>query len=149
MSTNPNVRLHWRSVRSVRDPNWQAARCLYAYLAPEEPEILYIGKADGGSTVRRRWNASDKIGLHDALEQQRGTGEHRVIVGHVESDWRLTRQLLADVETLLIHALEPWGNIAAIRSRIARPGLHVRCLGRAWPHQSRRFLDYGHEIEWQ
>jgi hypothetical protein len=73
---------------------------------------------------------------------QRGMDAHAVLVGDVElaPGRRLSRELLADIESLLIKRLRPAGNIQAIRSRISRPGLDVTCEG-DWPHERRRFLD--------
>ena len=44
-------------------------------------------------------------------------------------DRRVTHQLLADVESLLIHKLQPWGNIQRRTSRIERQNLIVQCRG--------------------
>jgi hypothetical protein len=55
---------------------------------------------------------------------------------------RLTKQLLEDVESLLIYRLQPWGNIRSSISRISRPGMIVRCRG-SWPHPRRSFEDTG------
>ncbi len=52
----------------------------------------------------------------------------------------MTRQLLVDVESLLIYEVKPWGNIQAQSSRIQRPGLMVECRG-AWPLRKRVFQD--------
>ena len=45
---NEDAPIHWRSL-TLDDEGWKRVRCLYAYLAPETREILYIGKA---------WNAT-------------------------------------------------------------------------------------------
>jgi hypothetical protein len=54
------VRLHWKYVGGDDDPRWQYQRALYAYLAPQRGEILYLGKCDG-TTVRARWSYSAKL----------------------------------------------------------------------------------------
>ena len=76
------------------------------------------------------------------LETDRNIKSHRVIV----ADWdipagsRMTRELLADTESLLIYEVNPWGNIRAQSSRIQRPGLKVECRG-AWPLSKLVFQD--------
>jgi hypothetical protein len=118
-------------------------RCLYAYVHPRTRELLYLGKADS-ATVRARFRASDKQPLFRFLERDLELRSFRVLVGafYLDDDLRLTRQLIADVESLLIKRTKPLGNIAATRSRISRPGLAVHCSG-AWPHKKDRFLDRG------
>lgn len=53
---------------------------------------------------------------------------------------RLTRELLSDIESLLICEVKPWGNIQCQLSRIARPGLKVVC-GSDWPLSIKVFSD--------
>ena len=123
---------------------WNVSRGLYAYLdldGGDEEEILYIGKVDG-TTVRRRWNRSGKQGFWDGLERERGIHSHGVIVGLIRlpEGRRLSREIICDVESLLIHRLCPWGNIQCRLSRISRPGLTVRCVG-DWPPQQRVYVD--------
>jgi hypothetical protein len=102
---------------------WNARHCLYAYLGPPRDEILYIGKSWGVS-VRQRWVRSSKSDFWDDLERKRRIRQHRSVVGLVElaSEARLTHQLLADIESLLIYVEQPWGNIQSRVSRIQRPG---------------------------
>lgn len=135
-----DVRLYWSVLEREEDPRWQWSRVLYAYLGPRR-EILYIGKVDY-STVRERWRRSAKAGFWDDLERERGIYRHVAIVGDVEleDERRLSVSLLGDIESLLIHRLQPWGNIQATRSRVVRPGLRVRCTG-AWPLREHTFDD--------
>lgn len=77
------------------------------------------------------------------LEQQRNIYGHAVIVGGIVLGLgrRLTAQLLADVESLLIYAVHPWGNRQNTVSRgFSRPGFEVRCTG-AWPLPVKIFID--------
>ena len=115
-------------------------RALYLIAHPRRWEPIYIGKADGTS-VRERQVASDKLRMFRDLERQRGVYEHRLLVGLIDTAHRLTRELMADVESLLIMGLQPWGNIHSTRTRIARPGLRVRNHG-IW-HWSGTFIDGG------
>lgn len=102
-------------------PLWFANRGLYAYLGPNN-EVLYIGKVDG-TTVRQRWNRSGKEAFWNDLEKERGIFKHAVIFGEIELETgsRLTRELLADIESLLIKRVQPWGNIQSRNTRIPGP----------------------------
>jgi len=57
---------------------------------------------------------------------------HIVLIGEVSLPIgeSLTRELLYDIETLLISVEKPWGNIQSRNSRIRRPGMHVKCTGK-------------------
>jgi hypothetical protein len=123
-------------------PLWLAIRGLYAYVGPKN-EVLYVGKVDG-TTVRQRWNRSGKEAFWNDLERERNIFKHAAIFGAIELGMgsRLTRELLADIESLLIKRVQPWGNIQSRNMRIARPGLHVRCAG-SWPLQKSQFYDPG------
>lgn len=133
------VTLHWDWLVDDGDPRWCYTRALYGYLRPISPELLYLGKVDGCS-VRERW--LQKKDFWRDLEEQRGVFSHRVIVAEIEATERLTRQLLGDIESLLIHHLQPWGNIQCIASRgISRPGMKIECRGSAWLVARRTFCD--------
>ena len=127
-----NVKVVW-SILSNDDDRWNAIRCLYVYLAPDEKEILYIGKSWGVS-VRQRWNRSGNEKFWDDLEEQRGIKSHIALIGEValEKGCRLSDQLLSDIESLLIFKEDPWGNIQSTNSRASRPGMFVECSGQ-WP----------------
>lgn len=120
---------------------WDAYGCLYAYQAPRGRELLYIGKSWGVS-VRGRWNYQAKSSFWDDLERERGIRTHIPLIGelYLPKGRRISEKLLADVESLLIYSIEPWGNIQSIQSRRSRPGLTVTCGG-DWPHRKRVFLD--------
>lgn len=131
----------WSRVLEKSDELWERSGVLYAYVARDNREILYIGKSDG-TTVRQRWTRSAKEGFWDDLERQRAIFKHAVIVGEIglEEGDRLTRELLADIESLLIKRILPWGNIQSCHSRISRPGLRVICGG-DWPINKSEFRD--------
>jgi hypothetical protein len=141
------VDVHWQGVGDDGEA-WDWTCGLYAYQHPRARELLYIGKADGTS-IRGRWRAADKDGLWRDLERDRRIYQHRVLVGAfaLAPEMRLTRQLVADVESMLIFAVQPWGNIASCRSRICRPGLRVRNFGRVWPGP-RDLKDARHYVEY-
>ena len=134
-----DIVLDWHFIQSRDDPRWHYSRALYAYLPPRRPEVLYIGKADGCS-VRQRWIEKDSF-WHD-VECDCRLRSHRVVVADISisDDCRLTRELLADVESLLICAVQPWGNIQCRSTRIQRADLIVRCRG-SWPISERTFRD--------
>lgn len=133
--------LWYRITDRETDPMWQLSRVLYAYTAPPDDAVFYIGKADF-CTVRERWYRSAKPNLWDTLERECRKFRHAVLVGSavLSNGRRLSSQLLGDVESLLIKTLAPPGNRQCITSRIARPGLRVRCGGE-WPLQKRTFVD--------
>jgi hypothetical protein len=115
---------------------------LYAYLSPNHKEILYLGKA-ADNTVRQRWKARDKMKLWDYLDKN-GITEHSVIVGYInlERDQRLSQELLADIESLLIKRLQPPGNVQSKKQRISRLGMQIRCSGE-WPLEKKQYRDIG------
>lgn len=136
------VNLHWEY---ADDPGSQEDwldfnRVVYAYLHPRSRRPLYIGKADR-LTVRQRMDGRHKRDVY-AFFDELGLKTFTVIVGVplLPERRRLSSALLSDVESLLIHALQPPANIQCLRSRISRPGMRVRCRG-AWPLQMRRFVD--------
>ena len=93
-----------------------------------------------------RWldsaNAADKSCFWRDLETQRGVFRHQVIVGEplLTLNCRFSPELLADMESLLIRSIAPWGNIQCRNSRICRPDLTVRCMG-DWPRPKKLFHD--------
>ena len=134
------INLHWTQLDDEDHDLWHACPAIYAYVYRRE--ILYVGKVDGSSTVRTRWDSRDKDAVFTFLRRE-GIASNRlwVHVGEFEYDGRLTREMVADVESILIKALQPRGNIASKRSRISRPGLDLRCIGSAWPSRYRHFID--------
>ncbi|MBI4248986.1 MAG: hypothetical protein HY611_05740 [Elusimicrobia bacterium] len=116
---------------------------MYAYSTADLREILYIGKVDG-TTIRQRWNRQAKANFWNDLEKKRKIYKHSVFAGEagLPPNARLSMELLADIESLLIKRIAPWGNIQSRTARISRPGLRVRCLG-DWPLRKREFLDIG------
>ena len=134
------VEVEWHAI-GPRSERLKWTRCLYAYTDFSADEVVYIGKADV-KTVSQRFHAPDKDALFDFLEREHGITQVGISVGDILADegTRLTRQLLADIESLLIKRMQPIGNVTAKRSRIGRPGLVVVCSG-DWPHQRSRFRD--------
>jgi len=100
---------------------------------------LYIGKA-WGTTVEERWNL--KKTFWKDLEKQRGINHVIPLIGEVYlfGEQRLTRQLFADIESLLINTEKPWGNIQSQVHRIRRPGMLVKSTGK-WPKRGKTYED--------
>lgn len=106
------VEVKWRFI-GPRSECWGWSRSLYAYVHPTTDKILYLGKADG-TTVRGRFHAPDKQALFEFFAQEQGINRVRVSVGtiFVDQDRRLSRELLADVESLLLSASDPLETLA-------------------------------------
>jgi len=137
------IEVEWHYIAGARDREWNRTNVLYAYTDPEDDVILYIGKAYGPSTsVRLRFQADDKADFRDFITNELGVKKVNVLVGTLilEEGERLTRQLLADVEGLLIFREDPCGNVQNTRSRrISRSGMRIKCTG-DWPGQ-RLYID--------
>jgi hypothetical protein len=136
-----DVWVHWAELQRERNRLWSANYCLYSYLHPERDWLLYVGKV-GGSTVRQRLSGDHKQRLFRDFRKDYGIEGVRVLVGvlELEKGRYRTPELLADVESLLIIRLQPYGNISATKNRISRPGLRVHCVG-DWPFKRASFRD--------
>ncbi len=135
-----HVVVKWDPLGNIRhDEGWDYDRCLYAYLGPGN-EILYIGLC-WNSTVDERF--CGKRAMWRYLGEQ-GIRRCTVVLGEVAvSSGRMTRQILSDVESLLIFTEQPPANISCTKSRISRPGMVVSCSG-YWPGgQNTYYDDYG------
>lgn len=136
------VIIDWQYISEASTHLWQLTRCLYSY-TDAKGELLYIGKVAAlASSVRRRWSRSGKGSFWDFIEQDLGVFEHCTLVGLVQLPVgnRYSPQLLADIETLLIHQCQPPGNVDCKSTRIRRPGLSIQCKG-DWPHFRKVFVD--------
>ena len=135
-----NIVINWQDVMSD-ETLWNVCRVLYAYISPENGEILYIGKADKCS-VRERWNYSAKNKFWDWANEVRGLNAHSLIVGDLllENGKKFSSQLLDDVESLLIFKLQPQGNEKSRKSRISRHGMKIVCQG-DWDCVNKIFID--------
>lgn len=129
------------------DPNkkadlWHLCPSLYCYFIPEKKnKIVYIGQCSG-TTPWSRLRGSHKKGVFRDIAKQfeLGTGELEIVVGEISCEGRFTKQMLADVESLLIYREKPWGNIQSRESRIQRPGLSVSCEG-LWHGKRTKYID--------
>ena len=122
---------------------WQSTSCLYAYLHPKTDEILFIGSVFT-RTVKERFDAPDKEELFEYFGaiHRLNPSEVRIAVGEVWLDEgkRLTPQLLADVERVLVKRVQPPGNIQSNLKKISRHGVIVKCTGE-WPYKRSMFVD--------
>ena len=122
---------------------WLATRVLYAYLDPDDGEILYIGKVWGGD-VWTRFHAADKDKIWSAIENEFDLDplEIQVIVGTpvFQKRSRLTKETLTYLESLLIWHIEPPTNTQSKSSFKCREGTVVGCDG-DWPLKQRTFVD--------
>ncbi len=120
------VVVNWTFLHDDHDPLWVDQLCLYAYLHPARDWLLYIGKADF-SSLRNRLYGDHKSELFRDILREYGVEEFRVFHGglELEAGQRRSSALLADVESLLIMRLRPFGNIQSRKSRIERPGMRV------------------------
>ncbi len=136
------VTLHWYGCGKADDARWSSTVALYAYLAPARAEIYYLGKCYGTS-VRQRWNYDAKHDVWDCIEKK--TKNHCPIVAEFElpRGARISKQLVSDVESLLIFRLKPPCNVQCISSRgsFSRPDTKVVCSGDAWPLSQKIFRD--------
>lgn len=117
------------------------SRVLYAYLHPESSDILYLGKAEY-CTVKERLYGRHKEAIFSDIVNDLKVSEIHAIVGllHLPPKKRFSSELLSDVESLLIMAVQPTYNRQSRQSRISRPGLVVNCAG-DWPLSINVFKD--------
>lgn len=134
-----DIELDWDLIEGDRDHRWALSRVLYALSHPETDQILYLGKAEYQS-VRQRLACRSKDGVWNHVAEHFGVEELTLRIGEFITDARLTVELLADTESLLIKRLQPCCNVQATQSRITRPGLRVTCSG-DWPERRDRFVD--------
>ena len=135
-----SIKLEWEYA-GAGDESLEFSRVLYAYLHPKSNEILYIGKADF-STVRKRLVGAHKMAIFKAIVKGRKLSVLHMIVGwpNLPEGRRLSSELLADIESLLIMEVQPPYNRQSRQSRIARLGLVVQCAG-DWPLATKKFID--------
>jgi hypothetical protein len=135
-----DVLVKWQEVTEIDDARLRESGCLYAYVHPHKRELLYVGRC-WGTTPRSRLGGPHKHRIAGRL-RRRGIKDFRMVVGfvHLRERDRFTRQVLADVESLLIFEETPGENNCCTRTRIRRPGLRVYCSGRTWPGR-RVYLD--------
>lgn len=134
--------VYWSPLK-LDDERWDDKHCLYAYLAPRTNEVLYIGKAWGVS-LRGRWRRYAKEQFWNDLERHRRIRSHCALHGEIVLPPQkiLSNKLLADIESLLICGVKPWGNIQSCHSRRGRSDYVVVCHG-TWPHTAKVLVDGG------
>ena len=138
-----NIKVEWAYTGSDEE-SLKFSRVLYAYLHPESSDILYLGKADY-STVKKRLTGQHKGAIFSDIVNDLKVSEIHAIVGqlHLPSEKRFSSELLSDVESLLIIAVQPSYNRQSRQTRISRPGIVVNCTG-DWPLAIKMFKDASH-----
>lgn len=139
MRLTPDATIHWQPVMDD-GIGLQDTQCLYAMRHPSTRKVLYIGKADD-STVSQRLRCRSKLRVWESLDDYDLEG-CSLLVGYVAlpPGGRLSRELLSDIESLLIMGEQPPGNRQCKASRIERPTLCVRCAGK-WSGRSEYYVD--------
>jgi hypothetical protein len=117
------------------DRRWDARHCLYAYLDPRSRHLLYLGKAYS-STIRSRLYGPHKDAVFARFfgpADDDVPREDCVVVLHgrasAKDGRRVTKLVLADLESLLIARLKPRLNRTSLVTRISRPEMVVDCTG--------------------
>lgn len=134
-----DVELDWSLVEDDRDALLRRTRVLYGLHHPETHEVLYLGKAEF-QTVRARLSCRSKDCVWDHIERACGIDDADLRVATFATESRLTQELLADTESLLIKRLRPCANVQCRSTRVSRPGLRVTCVG-DWPLDRVCFVD--------
>lgn len=136
--TNMQVIVHWRSFEGDEDSGRAALWPFFAYVTPDCEEILYIGKANRELSWRYSNGSRGRNPLFRELEEKRGIRQVELLSGTVRlpPGTQMTRELLADIEAMLIYEFQPWGNVTDCRSlrEFYRPDIRVRCTW-DWPAQ--------------
>lgn len=135
-----NIKVDW-IYTGTDEESLGFSRVLYAYLHPESGDILYLGKADY-CTVKERLSGQHKEAIFSNIVNDLKVSELHAVVGllHLPSEKRFSSELLSDVESLLIMAVQPRYNQQSRHTRISRPGLVVNCTG-DWPLNINVFKD--------
>jgi hypothetical protein len=132
------ISVHWKSFEGDEDSGRAALWPFFAYVTPDCEEILYIGKANCGLAAKRSNESKGRNPLFRELAERRGIREVELLSGTVRlpPGAQLTRDLLADIEAMLIYEFQPWGNVHEHDSlkEYYRPDLRVRCTW-DWPAQ--------------
>ncbi len=113
---------------------------LYAYLHPRRAEILYIGRAMRGP-LRRCLEADHKTTIIGFLRTRRRLKRVRVMVARLIADQPggLSRRQLSEITALLVHRVQPAGNVGTPRRHVSGSGLVVQCRG-DWPYDQLRYV---------
>jgi hypothetical protein len=133
--------IDWRHAKRMTNKAWDLQRCLYAYFhQTDNHPVIYLGKTS--VSAYNRYAARDKDLMFDAFKT--ANINPRIFIGEIllEGNRRLTGELLTDVESLMIHRLQPWWNTQNRKSRgsYSRPGMKVHMIG-DWPHHPTSFHD--------
>jgi hypothetical protein len=125
------ISVHWKSFEGDEDSGRAALWPFFAYVTPDCEEIVYIGKANRELAKNLGKGARSRNPLFRELAERRGIRQVELLSGTVRlpPGAKLTRELLADIEAMLIYGFQPWGNVHERESlkEYYRPDLRVRC----------------------
>ena len=132
------INVHWKSFEGDEDSGRAALWPFFAYVTPDCEEVVYIGKANRELTKSLANGSRNRNPLFRELAERRGIQQVELLSGTVRlpPGTKLTRELLADIEAMLIYEFQPWGNVNGRDSlkEYYRPDLRVRCTW-DWPTQ--------------
>lgn len=140
------ITVNWKYISGNEDEKWDWCRVLYMYLAPKEGEPIYIGQAYECS-VRERFLTAGKAALWGYMKKLK-VMRHAIAVGNIiiPRGQNISKELVNDIESLLIYHTLPCGNIMSKDTRISRPGMKIRCGG-DWPLPQKTFEDWEEKSE--
>lgn len=132
------ISVHWKSFEGDEDSGRAALWPFFAYVTPDCEEIVYIGKANRELAKSYSNGSKSRSPLFRELAERRGIRQVELLSGTVRlpPGTKMTRELLADIEAMLIYEFQPWGNVHERDSlkEYYRPDLRVRCTW-DWPSQ--------------
>jgi|ERR1022692_356041 hypothetical protein len=130
---NEEVDLFWEGANPL---NIGSKPALYLLKNPRGGAILYIGKA-GSQTIRDRWLCRSKDRIVKLARKEKI--EFRPLVAGLHTSRPKSKQLISDVEKLLIFMVQPrWNKMGLDTCRLHHRELVVNCSG-SWPFPRWRF----------
>ena len=110
------ISVHWKSFDGDEDSGRAALWPFFAYVTPDCEEIVYIGKANRELAENHSDGSETRNPLFRELAERRGIRQLELLSGTVRlpPGAKLTRELLADIEAMLM--TEP-----PLRFSISRP----------------------------
>ncbi|SRR5258708_3365905 len=128
------VTVIWDDLDEVSRDQFHA---LYLYKDTRTKQILWIGLAYR-QTISERWTCGSKAKFKEWARKQGYQNVH-ALVGTIDCSQNVTEQLAKDIERLLIHSVQPLGNVQHKEScNLSRSDLSVLCIGQ-WPHRIKEF----------
>lgn len=149
------VDIHWSFVFTGDESEFHAHNRLYFYyqINPFGHSIFNIGKAVGRTPAQRYWD-DDKVELRKRILIEFKVPQFRIIVGELRrrDQKPVAPALIADVERLLIHSLQPYCNTDCKQSLNVNYVLSVECrasghsVGKIFSTMAKLFLDLSQQV---